>query len=385
MDLGGDVQEIKTEVEIATLWEQAKIVYPKEDTAHYLKLTAWLCVFYLLFHLVVHLICVNVSDRYIKMKRSKRGEYRAYVISPVHSVLSVSFSVLAMFFVCPGDETVFNSEECLDTPRYLHIWGIVNSSSYFIIDTFNTVALIREFSTYDYQMIGHHIIAVFTFYGTLVFMNFTTVFGVMLLFVELSTTYICIRWLLYTHRLHRTCCQTVNTIVCFFTFLFGRLIFQVFILFAYGYPLLIKMFDEEEMPWWKVALIVEMALSISVSALMNAYWMYLIIHQVIRMARRSQQGLDPTSETSGINDEDPEKDYADDEQDARRTKRRTRYDSEGEGAEPSMDSDEHERRPLISRKRRRDRRDNRANTDSSDPDLSAGEVRSRQARRGPHI
>lgn len=74
-------------------------------------------------------------------------------------------------------------------------------------------------------MIGHHVIAFFTFVGTLAFMNFTVVFGVMLLFVEVSSAYIALRWLLYTHKLNRTVWNTVNAVVIFVTFLFGRLVF----------------------------------------------------------------------------------------------------------------------------------------------------------------
>ena len=260
------------------LWNTAITVYPKGEFDHIILVTGYACVLYIILHLLIHWLMTYWSTRYYKMTRAKQGEYRAYAISPFHSCTSCTFAVLAMFYVCPNGATVFNNEECIDTPRYIHIWGVVNSSAYFVVDLLNTVIIIREFSTYDIQMIVHHIISVVTFLGTLVFMNFTVVFGVMLLFVEVSTTYICIRWLLYTHRLHRTCCQTVNTILCFLTFLLGRLIYQVFILFAYGYPKLGAMFDDLNMPWYQVTLVVEMTLAITVSALMNTYWMFLIIH-----------------------------------------------------------------------------------------------------------
>ena len=61
----------------------------------------------------------------------------------------------------------------------------------------------------------------------------------------------------------------------------------MFILFAYAYPQLVKFLDTEELPWWKVSLLVEMILSTCVSAVMNTYWMYLIIHQIVRMIRRT--------------------------------------------------------------------------------------------------
>ena len=66
----------------------------------------------------------------------------------------------------------------METPRYIHMWAILNPSGYFIIDLFNPVFIIREFTTYDYQMIGHHVIAIVTFVAMIAFMNFTVVLAV---------------------------------------------------------------------------------------------------------------------------------------------------------------------------------------------------------------
>jgi len=137
-------------------------------------------------------------------------------------------------------------------------------------------------------MIGHHVIAFLTFIGTLAFMGFAVVFGVVLLFVEVSTTYICIRWLLYTHKAHRTTCGTVNVFIIFFTFLFGRLVFQLAILFGYGYPKLFEWLQDESMAWYKDFLIVFMFMALTISALINLYWMYLITEQIKRIINRPQ-------------------------------------------------------------------------------------------------
>ena len=122
----------------------------------------------------------------------------------------------------------------------MHIWALVNTCGYFVMDTFNICVLIRTFTTFDKQMIGHHVVAFLTFVATLPFMNFAVVFGVVLLFVEVSTPYICLRWLLYTHKKQRTCCGTLNAFLIFVTFFFGRLVFQIGILVGYGYPWIIS-------------------------------------------------------------------------------------------------------------------------------------------------
>ena len=67
----------------------------------------------------------------------------------MHSLASVLFAVLTMFYACENGETVFSSETCFNTPRYLHIWALVNTCGYFVFDTFNIVVLVREFSALD--------------------------------------------------------------------------------------------------------------------------------------------------------------------------------------------------------------------------------------------
>ena len=161
-----------------------------------------------------------------------------------------------MWWVCRPGENVFNNEECLDTPKYIHLWALMHTVGYFIVDTFNLVFLMKDKRPYDYQMIVHHIIAITTFCGTLVFMNFTVVFGCMLLFVEVSTPFICIRWLIYAHNAQDSCWNAVNSVLIFFSFLVGRMMFQLFILFTYGFPKLTKMFKELDMPYWKVTLLI---------------------------------------------------------------------------------------------------------------------------------
>ena len=61
---------------------------------------------------------------------------------------------------------------------------------------------------------------------------------------------------------------------------------------GYGYPKLIMDLQEESLPWYKVALIILMFLSITMSAIMNLFWMYLIVNQIIRIVNRSPEDLE---------------------------------------------------------------------------------------------
>lgn len=81
-------------------------------------------------------------------------------------------------------------------------------------------------------------------------------------------------------------CALINVFVIFISFLFGRLIFQMYILFGYGYPWIIDHIMSENMPWTKDLLLIFIALALTVSALMNLFWMYLITEQIKRIVNR---------------------------------------------------------------------------------------------------
>ena len=116
------------------------------------------------------------------MDLRKRVEYRAYISSPIHALLSVTLSIIAMFFICGDGKTVFNDDKCFNTPRLVHIWALLNTCGYFIVDFFWLACVCRGTTALDYQTYAHHIIGTITFYQTLYFMDFMVVFGVMLLF-----------------------------------------------------------------------------------------------------------------------------------------------------------------------------------------------------------
>mmetsp|Transcript_21647 Transcript_21647/g.15486 ORF Transcript_21647/g.15486 Transcript_21647/m.15486 type:complete len:93 (+) Transcript_21647:453-731(+) len=89
----------------------------------------------------------------------------------------------------------------------------------------------------------HHSLSIINFYGTISLMNFTLVFGTMLVFTEISTIFLSFRWLLFKHNKGQSCTMQVNTIIIFFTFLFGRWLFQLITSFGYGLKALMEELD----------------------------------------------------------------------------------------------------------------------------------------------
>ena len=58
------------------------------------------------------------------------------------------------------------------------------------------------------------------------------------------------------------------------------------VLFLLGYPTLIDMLQDEALVWWRVTIVIVMFTALTVSAMMNIFWMYLIVAQIKRIFDR---------------------------------------------------------------------------------------------------
>jgi len=145
----------------------------------------------------------------------------------------------------------------MNTPRYIHIWALQHTCAWFIVDSFFIAIIIRGTSAFDMQMYAHHFVSVFTWYSTLYFMNFSVVIASAILFVEVSTIFVAVRWLLYTHNLQHSVLTSANTVLTFFSFLVGRFIYMWWLNFKHLYPLLVLEFKTVDLAWWQVLLVIE--------------------------------------------------------------------------------------------------------------------------------
>lgn len=130
-----------------------------------------------------------------------------------------------MWFACEDSQTVFNSDKCINTVRYVHIWALLNTCGNFIQDFFWIYFVYEGRSSLDYQTYAHHIVATTTFYQTLYFMDFCVVFGVMLLFTEASTIFVNIRWFMFTYGDTSSIWYAVNALTAFVVFFVCRIMF----------------------------------------------------------------------------------------------------------------------------------------------------------------
>ena len=194
-----------------------------------------------------------------------------------------------MFFICGDGKTVFNNSECLETVRYIHIWALLNTCGYFFTDFFLLFFIIKARTTLDYQTYAHHLVAIATYYQTLYYMDFMCVFGCMLLFIEVSTPFVCLRWLLFTHGLQESKMYPINAICMFLTFFFSRIVYQFYVVFWFGGSRIYDEYTEKNMTLVKFFVCTELVIMVILSVALNAYWMLLMCRMIARVIRRSTE------------------------------------------------------------------------------------------------
>ena len=160
-------------------------------------LIAYFTVYFLCVDSFLHYTNLAFNDLYYYMNSKQRVEYRQYMNSLLHCSTSSMFAYLVMFHVCPLPQSVFNSHQCLQTTRNIHVYVIAHSCAYFFTDACETLFLRQSFKDYDIQMYVHHIASFLSLASCLILDGFAPVIGVSLLFIEVSTIFVNIRWLFY--------------------------------------------------------------------------------------------------------------------------------------------------------------------------------------------
>ena len=137
-------------------------------------------------------------------------------------------------------------------------------------------------------MIVHHGVAFLNYYLAFWHQDFTIAGGTAFIFLEISGPFVNGRWLMFDHGIGSgTILQTINTVLLFFTFMFGRVVFQIFLVFTYCSPWVYYMlYDNPEVTTTYKIILCEMSLAIVINMILNFGWAWLIIRQVIRIITR---------------------------------------------------------------------------------------------------
>ena len=116
-------------------WDYAAMKAPDENMEYYFKFSVLAVAFFFTAHLIVHLLCLRTRV-YPNCDNKKQAYFRTTVVSIFHSCICIVLCTIGLLMICPGDQTVFNSDVCINTVRYIHIWAVITSCGFFMVDLF---------------------------------------------------------------------------------------------------------------------------------------------------------------------------------------------------------------------------------------------------------
>mmetsp|Transcript_1750 Transcript_1750/g.2455 ORF Transcript_1750/g.2455 Transcript_1750/m.2455 type:complete len:101 (+) Transcript_1750:508-810(+) len=99
----------------------------------------------------------------------------------------------------------------------------------------------------------------------------------MFIFLEVSTPFVCTRWILFHHGYKGTSVQTVNTVLLFVTFIFGRVVMQVYLVLFFAVDWVAMTLQKDDVPLLYKAFLIEMSAAVLINVALNFFWSYLIV------------------------------------------------------------------------------------------------------------
>ncbi len=265
-------------------WGSVDDIAPHLPVSGYLFLAFAGIAFFFLLHIVLHFLIKVFYPGYAKLSSHDMHEYRMQVNGIVHALLASFFALYCILWTCPGDKNFFNDKECREIPRNCHVWTIFFTNGYLVSDLVLILSYLGLKTPMDKQTFTHHVVAFITYYLAFWKQDFTVTLGAAFILLEISTPFVCLRWLFFHHSLKGSIVQNCNTILLFIFFFFGRVCLQVFLIYMYASDWLSNMlFEKEGVETLYKVILIEMAIAVSINVVLNFYWAYLILLGVYRV------------------------------------------------------------------------------------------------------
>ena len=142
-----------------SLWASLDDVAPHLPFSSYLFLAGIGALYFLIQHIVLHILLRMFYPGYQKLNTHDFHEYRIKINSIVHATLATVFSVYCMFYTCPEGKTFLNDESCRLTCRNSHLWTCTFSASYLLVDSAFLLVFQGIEMPIDKQSLVHHVSA----------------------------------------------------------------------------------------------------------------------------------------------------------------------------------------------------------------------------------
>ena len=113
---------------------------------------------------------------------------------------------------------------------------MLNSTGYLIYDFCLYYFLVGASGTLAMQTYGHHILASTGFLLCCYIKDFSIVYSVICITVELSTIFLNIRWFTFELQVKNTIFPLVNSTLLFISYFIVRILFHNYVSFKFAYP-----------------------------------------------------------------------------------------------------------------------------------------------------
>ena len=255
-----------------------------DDIAPHLPLSGYLFLavlgigYFLFQHALLHVVIKCFYPDYVKLNDHDRTDYRMQWNALFHGFISAIWSLYTILYTCGDGKTYMNSQDCREVARNSHVWLLAFTSGYLTLEIFFILVYMGIQTPLDKQTMTHHVLAALNFYLAFWYLGFPLVIGAVFVILEISTPFVCIRWLLFHHGKKGSVWQNINTLTLAFFFIGGRIFFQSYIIIAFVFDWLYKFyFEEENVPILYKIFVTEMLFTVFVNVLLNFYWSWLII------------------------------------------------------------------------------------------------------------
>ena len=250
----------------------------------------------------MHFVMKDTNYRYTKKNPCEMYDYRGNALGVFHGITACFLAFYSMFFACGEGNNFFNSTECAETPRNITILLATFSGSYFMADLILILYHTGMETTLQKQYVVHHAIGWAGITLVLLAHNYYTVVCMAFLSTEISAPFPNIRYLLFQHGYTNSSnMHFYNSMFLALTFLFGRMVLFILILFLSAIPYTFKLLfapGSYSVAYYSLVVFVSV-LFLSVFFL-NCYWAYAIVKMVIKVLKggnlpSEKQNPDPES------------------------------------------------------------------------------------------
>lgn len=132
----------------------------------------------------------------------------------------------------------------------MHLLTMFHTCAFWIFDGWCMAVMIARHTVLDKQLYVHHVLAYVTFYGSLHFLGYVTVSCSLFLMVELTATYLTLRWFSYIYEFNNSIWHKINTGVCAVLFFLVRILYYGWLFFGRIVPAFLKTWSRGRMPDW---------------------------------------------------------------------------------------------------------------------------------------